>query len=203
MEVYVRSYALCKQVLLHVSCSIALHHKLSNLFLKEHYELLLCLCSFQLLHRKNSSLVVKSASRIDPLFELRQDMMFPNFKRSTTDRMLLKVFTALVLLFCSQITHAAFLSGINSGRTTGLSSCQGGIMQHQSQSKFMGRGMRLVSTTSNSRSSQGKGSNSRRTELAMFLGSDGGVLGVGAPEIVSRKKKHGDIFFQIMLTVFD
>lgn len=106
--------------------------------------------------------------------------MFPQCNKPM-DRMLFKVLTVL-LLVCSSVTNAAFLSGTSSGRMTGLSSYQGGTLQQQSQSKFMGRGMRLVATTS-SRSPQGKRTSGRRTELGMFLGSDGGILGVGAPEL--------------------
>ena len=59
--------------------------------------------------------------------------------------------------------------------------------QSQHQSQFMGRGMRLVSSGGHS-SSRGKKNRSsgRRTELGMFLGSEGGILGVGAPEVVSQ-----------------
>jgi hypothetical protein len=37
----------------------------------------------------------------------------------------------------------------------------------------------------------------------MFLGSDGGVFGVGAPELVSRLDKHGDVFLVLTLAWTD
>lgn len=44
----------------------------------------------------------------------------------------------------------------------------------------MGRGMSLQPKQPISQKSK------KGTELRMFLGSDGGVLGVGAPEVVSK-----------------
>jgi Sec-independent protein translocase protein TatA len=55
-------------------------------------------------------------------------------------------------------------------------------LQKQTQSRFMGNTMKLIPTTKITASSNKK--NMRKgTELGMFLGNDGGILGVGAPEI--------------------
>ena len=43
-------------------------------------------------------------------------------------------------------------------------------------SRFMGKGMRLVQKST--------ASSSKSTTTTMFLGSDGGILGIGAPEVV-------------------
>ena len=100
-------------------------------------------------------------------------------------RMFLKVLGGLplLLLLSPGKSCEAFISGTRSSKgVVAFSSAP----QSQQQSQFMGRGMRLVSSRSNS-SRQGKKYRrvARRTELGMFLGTEGGILGVGAPEVVS------------------
>jgi len=51
----------------------------------------------------------------------------------------------------------------------------------QSSSGFMGRTVRFIPPSSKPIATSRKSSS---TELSMFMGSDGGILGVGAPEVV-------------------
>jgi hypothetical protein len=51
------------------------------------------------------------------------------------------------------------------------------------QSQFMGRTMTLVPNSSSYRRHETK--NRKGSQMNMFLGTDSGILGVGAPEIVS------------------
>jgi len=55
-------------------------------------------------------------------------------------------------------------------------------------SAFLGSGRFRVAITPNNRRTDGSsrsGASSSKTGLSMFLGQDSGILGVGAPEIVS------------------
>jgi len=83
-----------------------------------------------------------------------------------------------VLLFVSGVTssQAAFVSNVP--RSAKISSSLSNGSLGQTQSRFMGA--QFVSM----RASQSKARrNSKGSELGMFLGTDGGILGVGAPEV--------------------
>ena len=72
---------------------------------------------------------------------------------------------------------AAFMSSIRTSSSSYRSSTI-----TQTNSNFMGRGMKLQQASL--RRNQNNNNQRRGTTLGMFLGSDG-ILGVGAPEIVS------------------
>lgn len=82
-----------------------------------------------------------------------------------------------VLLFTSSInlSQAAFVSNVPSSAKT--NSMTKGLLG-QSQSKFMGAKFVSMRASQSKVIRRGKGN-----ELGMFLGSDGGILGVGAPEV--------------------
>ena len=61
-----------------------------------------------------------------------------------------------------------------------------------SSSAFLGRGMRLVAPPNKSFAAGQRGSRNGGGGMKMFLGTDGGFLGVGAPEIVSRNAHHNE-----------
>lgn len=69
---------------------------------------------------------------------------------------------------------AAFTSS-----TSSLSSTGSKMSINQGHGAFMGRGMRLRTAPIVKKKSNRKG------DVGMFLGSDGGILGVGTPEVVS------------------
>ena len=69
---------------------------------------------------------------------------------------------------------AAFTSSASSLSSTGSK-----ISFNQGHGAFMGQGMRLRTAPIAKKKSNRKG------DVGMFLGSDGGILGVGTPEIVS------------------
>jgi len=84
-----------------------------------------------------------------------------------------------VLLFISRVTssQAAFVSNVpRSAKTNSLTK---GLLG-QTQSKFMGAKFVSMRASQSKAIRRGKG-----TELGMFLGSDGGLLGVGAPEVAA------------------
>lgn len=82
-----------------------------------------------------------------------------------------------------QVVNGAFtsLSKPSSHRAM-LSPFQSSSTINQVNSKFMGRGMKLQ------QASIQKKNNNRRGGMSMFLGQDG-ILGVGAPELVSSDLK--------------
>lgn len=60
------------------------------------------------------------------------------------------------------------------------------VHHHGKNSRFLGRTMTFRPTAAAAGAHATRGGNRKKaTELAMFLGSDGGILGVGAPEVVS------------------
>jgi len=96
-------------------------------------------------------------------------------ERNITDRRISGLIA--VLLFISRITssQAAFVSNVpRSAKTNSLTK---GLLG-QTQSKFMGTKFVSMRASQPKTRRSGKG-----TELGMFLGSDGGLLGVGAPEV--------------------
>ena len=111
----------------------------------------------------------------------------------TSRRSPLKATVAAILSITSavslSVTSAAFVSThFRAGSGTGAS-CLSSVRRSaggcavQSESRFMGRTMTLKTPSSYSSSSSRSGR--KGTELGMFLGNDGGILGVGAPEVVS------------------
>lgn len=77
------------------------------------------------------------------------------------------------------LTLSATLSSVDAFTSLSSRSSHGAGLQ-QVNSRFMGR-----VTTFKSRDQNVQRQNHRKgTELGMFLGSDGGILGVGAPEVV-------------------
>jgi Sec-independent protein translocase protein TatA len=75
---------------------------------------------------------------------------------------------------------AAFVSTHSSCRSSHSSSPSSSFSSH---SQFMGSTMKLKLNDCRSRSNNTKQKQSRGTQLSMILGTDGGILGVGAPEI--------------------
>mmetsp|Transcript_13857 Transcript_13857/g.15622 ORF Transcript_13857/g.15622 Transcript_13857/m.15622 type:complete len:508 (-) Transcript_13857:170-1693(-) len=82
-----------------------------------------------------------------------------------------------VFVSCTTLSDAAFMS--SSGQHGQYRSLSSSSTMNQSNSKFLGRGMKLQQPTSRRINSNNK---NQRTTLGMFLGADG-ILGVGAPEV--------------------
>ncbi len=116
-------------------------------------------------------------------------------KMNGNRRIMLSVALSAVLLMASTSTSNAFMS---SSRTMSSSLSSTGTIR-QVESNFMGRSMRL-----SQRPTTKKSSNSRKgTELGMFLGTDGGILGVGTPEVVSViDQRECENFFISILIIF-
>ena len=74
------------------------------------------------------------------------------------------------------------------GRTHNLASTnhrQTHLTNSQRSSRFLGQGMRLVVNNKNNRNRKQTQRQTTKSQLNMFMGSDGGILGVGTPEVVS------------------
>jgi hypothetical protein len=89
-----------------------------------------------------------------------------------------------------------FLSLTSTDAFTSLSKSRNGGSLNQVGSRFMGRGIRLQQSAAVKTKETRKG-----TELGMFLGTDGGVLGVGAPEVVSVTFDFKDFYKCTLVSV--
>ena len=80
--------------------------------------------------------------------------------------------------FCGRTHNLASTTTIGGGyhRQTHLTNSQ-------RSSRFLGQGMRLV--VNNNRNRKQTQRQTTKSQLNMFMGSDGGILGVGTPEVVS------------------
>jgi len=87
----------------------------------------------------------------------------------------------LCVIFGIASSHAAFVVSNGSRGVVRSSSLSNNRVLGQTQSRFMGA--QFVSMRPAPQSSKIKRGGSKGTELGMFLGTDGGILGVGAPEI--------------------
>jgi len=106
-----------------------------------------------------------------------------NLKLSSGCYMTHRVATTSAVLLCVlgsiASSQAAFV-------TSQLSSRGGNVVSSnigQTQSRFMGSKFVSIRRASPSRSTTKAARSARGTQLGMFLGTDGGILGVGAPEI--------------------
>ncbi len=113
--------------------------------------------------------------------------MIPCSIYSCSKRLLIGIITIIslsnLISLPQNVNGASFISA--GGGSTSLSQRRkfGVSTMNQGNSKFIGSGMRVNYKHTNNNASNGR---SRGSSMTMFLGTDG-ILGVGAPEIVSCK----------------
>jgi len=110
--------------------------------------------------------------------------MWGNNATNTNNKLSPSVVAILVCVLGSIVSssHAAFVSNGSRGAVPGNSRLVSNRVLGQTQSRFMGAQFVSMRRASQS-SSKSKRGGSKGTELGMFLGTDGGILGVGAPEV--------------------
>ena len=95
-----------------------------------------------------------------------------------------KMRSIILLLLAQQLSLLVYLQHVPTSEAFGITNRFATQSRTTTSSSFLGQQFRLAqrnNVKANSRCNNAKGS----TKLGMFLGSDGGLLGVGTPELVS------------------